>query len=176
MINAYKGIYARATWRGGLKFLGNDKTVNYLDLEWRSFHSLSKSNPRHLIAFWMLGTLSKTGQLPYMVLPATAYDQRGRSGRGYTQGRFRGSNYLYGEAEYRFPISRCSRVLGGVVFVNATTTDNKAKSLELFESVRAGYGAGLRIMADKSSRTNLAVDVGFGQKSFGFYLSASESF
>ena len=35
---------------------------------------------------------------------------------------------------------------------------------------------GLRIMVDKRSRTNLAVDVGFGQKSFGFYLAASEAF
>jgi outer membrane protein assembly factor BamA len=111
-----------------------------------------------------------------MVLPATAYDQRGRSARGYVQGRFRGSNYLYGEAEYRFPISRCSGVLGGVVFVNATTADNKAKSLELFEAVRAGYGFGLRVMADKSSRTNFAVDLGFGKQSFGFYLAASETF
>ena len=41
---------------------------------------------------------------------------------------------------------------------------------------KAGYGAGLRIMVDKRSRTNLAVDFGFGQKSFGFYLAASETF
>jgi outer membrane protein assembly factor BamA len=176
MINAYKGIYATASWRSGLKILGNDSNVSYYEIEWRSFHSFSKSNPRHLLAFWLLGNFSATGDLPYLILPATSYDQRSRSGRGYTQGRFRGANMVYGEAEYRFPISRCGGILGGVLFVNATTADARDKSLALFESVKPGYGMGLRIMADKSSRTNLAVDVGFGQKSFGFYLAASESF
>ena len=176
MINAYKGIYASASWRSGLKILGNNKFQNYYEVEWRSFHGLSKSNPRHLIAFWLLGNFSASGELPYLILPATSYDQRSRSGRGYTQGRFRGANMVYGEAEYRFPISRCGGVLGGVLFMNATTADSKEKSLALFESIKPGYGMGLRIMADKSSRTNLAVDVGFGQKSFGFYFAASEAF
>jgi hypothetical protein len=176
MINAYKGIYAAASWVSGLKILGNNTNVNYFDFEFRSFYSLSKRNPRHLLAFWMLGSFSATGDLPYLILPATSYDQRSRSGRGYTQGRFRGANMVYGEAEYRFPISRCGGILGGVLFVNATTADSQEKSLALFESIKPGYGMGLRIMADKSSRTNLAVDVGFGQKSFGFYLAASEAF
>jgi outer membrane protein assembly factor BamA len=176
MINAYKGIYAMVAWRGGLKLLGNKDNTNTFQFEWRSFHPLSKSNPRHLIAFWLMGSFSKEGELQYMILPATAYDQRGRSARGYTQGRFRGANLVYGEAEYRFPISKPGGILGGVVFANATTADNKALDLKLFGSVRPGYGFGLRIMADKKSRTNLAVDYGFGNRSSGFYLAASETF
>ncbi len=31
-------------------------------------------------------------------------------------------------------------------------------------------------MVVKHSRTNLAVDIGFGEQSFGFYLAASETF
>ncbi|MCK7538529.1 MAG: hypothetical protein MZV63_50005 [Marinilabiliales bacterium] len=31
----------------------------------------------------------------------------GEGREGYTQGRFRGANMVYGEAEYRFPISKC---------------------------------------------------------------------
>jgi hypothetical protein len=176
MINAYKGIYAMASWRGAFKFLGNRKNANFFLLEWRSFHGLSARNPRHLIAFWFLGSFTAEGHFPYMILPATAYDQFGRSGRGYTQGRFRGANMVYGETEYRFPISRCGGILGGVLFLNATTADNSAQSLKLFESIKPGYGAGLRIMVDKRSRTNLAIDVGFGDNSFGFYLAASEVF
>jgi hypothetical protein len=84
MINAYKGIYAMISWRGGLKILGNKYTTNLFSVEWRSFHPLSKSNPRHLLAFWLMGNFSKVGEFPYMILPATAYDQRGRSARGYT--------------------------------------------------------------------------------------------
>ena len=176
MLNAYKGIYAMASWRGAFEFLGNNVGGNFVQLEWRSFHSLSERNPAHLIAFWLMGNFTREGQFPYMILPSLAYDQRGRAGRGYTQGRFRGANMVYGEAEYRFPISKCGGILGGVLFLNATTADNKALELTLFESIKPGYGAGLRIMIDKRSRTNLAVDLGFGQKSFGFYLAASETF
>ena len=176
MLNAYKGIYAMASWRGAFEFLGNKVDGNFFQLEWRSFHGLSERNPSHLLAFWLMGNFTREGQFPYMILPATAYDQRGRAARGYTQGRFRGANMVYGEAEYRFPISKCGGILGGVLFMNATTADNTTLDLNLFESIKPGYGAGLRIMVDKHSRTNLAVDVGFGQKSFGFYLAASETF
>jgi outer membrane protein assembly factor BamA len=176
MLNPYRGVYAFFSWRGGLKFLGNDRNANFLQFEWRSFHPISKILPRHLIGFWVMGGFVPAEQYPYLILPATAYDQRGRSGRGYTQGRFRGPNMIYSEAEYRFPISKPGGVLGGVVFINATTTDNPFLRLNLLESVKAGYGAGLRIMVDKASRTNLAVDAGFGQRSFGFYLAASETF
>lgn len=175
MINPYKGIYARINWAGGFEFLGNDKYGNYTQFEFRSFHSLSKKRPRHLIAFWALGDFTNTGKIPYLILPATGYDQRSRSGRGYTQGRFRGPNMIYSEAEYRFPLG-ANGVLGGAVFINGTTADNPGLDLKLFESIKAGYGAGLRIMVDKRSRTNLAVDFGFGQKTFGFYLAASEAF
>jgi outer membrane protein assembly factor BamA len=176
MINAYKGVYAMVSWRGGLKVLGNKYSTNLFQFEWRSFHKLSASNPRHLLAFWVMGNLSKAGEFPYMILPATAYDQRSRSARGYIQGRYRGSNLVYGETEYRFPLSKPGGVLGGVIFANATTADNSNQGLKLFDSVRPGYGFGLRIMADKRSRTNLAIDYGRGYQSSGFYFAASETF
>jgi outer membrane protein assembly factor BamA len=176
MINPYKGYYAMVSWRGAFEFLGNKNNANFLYAEWRSFHSLSKRTPRHLMAFWFMGTFSPPGEFPYLILPATGYDQRSRAGRGYTQGRFRGNSFMYGEAEYRFPISPCTGVLGGVLFANLTTTNNPKQSLSLFESIKPGYGLGLRIMVDKKSRTNLAVDFAFGEKSSGFYLAASETF
>jgi outer membrane protein assembly factor BamA len=176
MINAYRGHFLMVSWRGSFKFLGNKTNSNFLSVEWRSFHPLSPRNPRHLLAFWVLGNFSPAGEFPYLILPATAYDQRSRSARGYTQGRFRGNNMVYGETEYRFPISRCTGLLGGALFLNATTASNPAQSLDLFESVKPGYGLGLRVMVDKKTRTNLAIDFGFGDKSSGFYLAASETF
>jgi len=176
MIQAQKGYYLSLGMRGSYRFVGNKTNASLLYAEWRSFHNVQKKNPTHLVAFWMLSYFTKNGDFPYMILPATAYDQRGRSARGYTQGRFRGNNYVYTEAEYRFPISKCGGVLGGVVFVNTTTTTNVALGEKLFESIRAGYGAGLRVMLDKNSRTNLTVDYGFGKKSSGFYLAVSETF
>ena len=176
MIQARKGYYLSLNWQGGFKFIGNDRNSNLYQIEWRSYHGLSKRNPNHLIAFWLMGNFAEEGTLPYMILPATAYDQTGRSARGYTQGRFRGNNYIYGEVEYRFPISRCGGLLGGVVFANATTANNPGIPLKLFESVRPGAGFGLRVKLDKNSRTNLAVDLAFGQQSGGFYLAVSETF
>jgi hypothetical protein len=176
MINAYKGIFANINYRFYPEFLGSQKTGNYWEAEWRSFHGLSKRNPRHVLGFWLLGSFSPHGELPYLDLPAIGYDQRGRSGRGYTQGRYRGPNMLYGETEYRFPISKCSGVLGGVLFANAITADSPDGKVKLFDYTAPGYGLGLRIMVDKASRTNLQVDFGFGKKSSGFYLGASETF
>ncbi|AEV98818.1 hypothetical protein A4D02_09730 [Niastella koreensis] len=174
-INAYKGHYFFFNWRTSLKLIGSNTNTSLFYAEWRSFHSLSARNPRHLIGFWLMGDFSSKGELPYLVLPATAYDQRSRSGRGYVQGRFRGNNFVYGESEYRFPISTCTGVLGGVLFVNATTASNP-QGLKLFNNIQPGYGAGLRIMVDKKTRTNLAVDFAFGNHSSGFYLAASEAF
>jgi len=176
MVNAYKGFFANINYRFYPQFLGNEKDANTLDVEWRSFHSLSSRNPRHLVAFWLIGSFSPHGQLPYLDLPALGYDQRGRGGRGYTQGRYRGPNLVYGETEYRFPISRCGGILGGVVFVNATTADRPDNKVKLFDYIAPGYGFGLRFMVDKHSRTNLQVDFGFGKKSSGFYLGATETF
>lgn len=176
MIRPYKGYFLSVGWRGDLKILGSEKNANMMKGEWRSYHNLSPRNPTHLLAFWLIGEFSPEGQFPYMVLPATSYDQRSRSGRGYTQGRFRGNQYTYGEAEYRFPISKCGGVWSGVAFLNATTANNPAQKLGLFESVQPGYGVGLRLMLDKSSRTNLVLDYGFGKKSSGFYLAVSETF
>jgi hypothetical protein len=176
MIRPYTGYFLSLSWRGSMTWLGSQKNANMVNTEWRSYHNLSRRNPAHLIAFWLIGEFSPEGQFPYMTLPATSYDQRSRSGRGYTQGRFRGNNYTYGEAEYRFPISRCGGVWSGVAFVNATSANNPAQGLGLFESIQPGYGLGLRIMLDKSTRTNLALDYGFGKRSSGFYLAVSETF
>lgn len=176
MINATKGYYLLVNWQGARRFLGNVKNTNFYNIEYRSFHPVSKKDPRHILAFWLMGNFVPEGEFPYMILPATAYDQRSRSGRGYAQGRFRGNNLVYGEAEYRFPISKCSGVLGGVLFVNGTSATNPVLSENLLNTIRPGYGMGLRVMIDKQSRTNLAIDFGFGKQSSGFYLAASETF
>jgi len=60
--------------------------------------------------------------------------------------------------------------------VNGTSANNKSLDLQLFESINAGYGFGLRVMLDKYSRSNLTIDYGFGENSSGFYLAVSETF
>ena len=141
----------------------------------RTFQSLSRAQRKHL-AFWLFGDFVVAGTAPYFDLPATGMDMFGRSGRGYAEGRFRGERLLYGEAEYRATLTR-NGFLGMVVFLNATTISNLQNDEHLFDSAALGAGAGLRVLVNKHSRTNLAFDVGVGkQGSYGVYLAVQEAF
>ena len=176
MISPYKGIYANINYRINPTFLGSDQNSSSLWLEFRTYLGLSKKTPRHLIGFWAFGNFSLYGTLPYLTLPSLGDDQRARSGRGYTNGRFRGDNLIYAEAEYRFPITQCSKILGGVLFVNAVTTSNTQSNVELFEYIMPAVGFGVRVMVNKYFRTNINLDFAIGKQSKGFYFSGQETF
>jgi hypothetical protein len=103
-------------------------------------------------------------------------DQRARSGRGYVNGRFRGKDLEYGEVEWRIPIWPCSNIIGGVVFVNATTTDNPACNVALFQYILPAVSFGIRVMVNKYFRTNINLDFAISSKSSGFYFSGQETF
>jgi outer membrane protein assembly factor BamA len=175
-INPYKGYYANINYRINPTFLGSSQFSSTLWLEFRTYIGLSKKTPRHLIGFWAFGDFLTSGKLPYLVLPSLGEDQRARSGRGYTNGRYRGDNIVYGEVEYRFPIWPCSNIIGGVLFVNAVTTSCKAKDIALFEYIRPAVGFGIRVMVNKYFRTNINLDYAIGMKSQGFYFSGQETF
>ncbi len=175
-INPYEGYYFNLNYRYYFKFLGSDQDASHLLAEFRTYVGLSEKMPRHLIAFWLFGEFNLTGDMPYLTLPALGGDQRARSGRGYVNGRYRGKNIVYGEVEWRFPISQCSKILGGVVFVNATTTDYPLKGVGLFEHVQPAVGFGIRVMVNKYFRTNINLDFAIGTKSQGFYFSGQETF
>ncbi|MFI5152191.1 MAG: BamA/TamA family outer membrane protein [Chitinophagales bacterium] len=175
-VNAYQGFYANINYRVNLTAFGSTKNSTMLLTEYRSFHPLDGAAQRHILAFWFYGGFVVSGELPYLLLPAVGYDLRQRTGRGYTFGRFRGENMLYQETEYRFPISPRTGILGGVLFLNFTSTSDKANHVDLLDYVRIGWGGGMRIMLDKKSRTRLEVDIGVGEKKTGFYLGAQEAF
>jgi hypothetical protein len=176
LISPYKGIFFNFNVRQNLTGMGSDKNSTFLFFDLRYYKSLSKNIPRHVICGWLWGNFMVAGSAPYLTLQAIGDDQRARSGRGYIQGRFRGENFLYGEIEYRFPISRCSQILGGVVYVNATTCSNDYQNVKLFEYVMPGIGVGLRVMINATTRTNLNLEYGWGKKSNGFYFSGAETF
>ena len=174
--NPYKGRYAFANIRISPEFLGSTKSSSVLWLEYRDYLHLSKSRPRHLIGFWTYGWFVTSGKVPYLDLPAVGWDQFGRSGRAYTQGRFRGQDLIYNEIEYRFPLQEDKETLGAVVFVNGTTASNGG-NIGLFKYYDIGYGAGLRVMINKKSRVNLNLDYAFGNYGAqGFYLGLNEVF
>ena len=175
-INAYKGYFARLNYQMNPTFLGSTQSSSQLWTEFTTYIGLSKKTPRHLIAFWYFGNFLVSGEQPYLTLMALGDDQRLKSGRGYTAGRFRGQDYVYAEAEYRFPILRCAQTLGGVVFVNASTASNRDTGVQLFDYVRPAVGFGFRLLMNKYSRMNISIDFAYGFDSKGTYFGGTETF
>ena len=174
-VNAYTGTYLNVAFRVNPIAFGSTQASTMLYYEWRNYISLSKRIPRNVLAFWLWGVLTTSGHLPYLVNPAITWDTYNRSGRGYIQGRFRGNNMIYEEAEFRYRISR-NGLFGGVVFANFTTASNPISGQKVFNSVAPGYGFGLRIKMNKKDRTNIAIDYGIGDGFHGVYFNIREAF
>lgn len=175
-VNPYKGRYAYANFRVSPKALGSSQNSSIVWLEYRDYLHLSKTRQRHLIGYWGYAWFVSSGKVPYLDLPAVGWDQFGRSGRAYTQGRFRGQELVYNEIEYRFPLQKNKEILGAVLFINATTASNQL-NIPLFKYLDYGYGAGLRVMISKKSRANLNIDYAIGEYGAqGFYIGLNEVF
>jgi outer membrane protein assembly factor BamA len=174
-INSYKGIYASLGFRVNEKIFGGSQNSTMLYAEWRNYIPLQKNKPGLVLAFWTWGQFVTSGNVPYLALPSIGWDTYGRSGRGYVQGRFRGTNMVYGESEFRTPISK-NGLFGAVAFINATTASNPNTGQTLFNSLAPGYGLGLRIKMNMKDRTNICIDYGRGQGSHGLYFNIQETF
>jgi outer membrane protein assembly factor BamA len=175
-INASRGWFGSISYRAFFDdFLGGDSSWQQLVLDARTYKTVT-SDGRHKLAFWLFGDMVVGGVAPYLDLPATGMDTYGRTARGYAEGRLRGERLLYGEVEYRATLMR-NGLLGMVAFLNTTTLANGQSGEQLFDHFASGGGAGLRLLINKRSRTNLCFDVGFGQKgSRGVYLAVQEAF
>jgi hypothetical protein len=146
-----------------------------VNVDVRAYAPLS-SDRRYKLAVWTYADLVVDGVAPYFDPPSTAGDSYGRSGRGYAEGHFRGEKLAFVELEYRAPLMR-NEFLGMVAFVNTTTISNREGGEQLFDNFAPGAGAGLRVLLNKRSRTNLAFDVGFGERgNRGVYLVVQEAF
>jgi hypothetical protein len=175
-VNAYKGSYINVNYRINETALGSVKNSTMLLTDYRSFYSLGRTKGSSVLALWLYGSFVVSGNVPYLLLPAIGFDQRQRSGRGYSFGRFRGMDMLYAESEYRFRISPRSGILGGIIFANLTSTSDKENNINLLNYIQPAYGSGLRIMLDKISRTRLELDAAVGKGKIGFYFGIRETF
>ena len=175
LINTNNGLYLNMNYRYNPQSNLNKHSSSTLLLESRYFIPISKINRQHVIAFWAYGQFLTSGRQPYLNQPAIGWDQNSRSGKGYTQGLFRGTNLMYFESEYRFPITK-NQMISGTVFANATTASSVDANLRLFESVQPAIGIGLRVLLDKNTLTNFIVNFGLGRKSETFYFNDGEGF
>lgn len=172
--NAQKGWYASVTYHPSLPALGSQGYWANMQIDIRKYLKL-REDGRNTLALWHFDWLSVGGKAPYLLLPSTGWDDMFNTGRGYIQGRFRGSDMEYLEAEDRFAISR-NGLIGGVVFANVETF-KKALAAPQFHDFLPGYGAGLRIKLNKHSNTNICVDYGIGlEGSQGIQVNVGEVF
>ena len=174
-VNSNRGWFANVNYRFNPVLFDNQQYSNVLYTEFRQFIPLSSKNDRYILGIWAYGQFVTRGKVPYLNLPAIGWDQRSRSGEGYTQGLFRGDGLIYLSTELRFPIT-CNQMISGTVFTNFVTASNKDANTSLFHAIQPAAGIGLRILIDKKTRTNLIVDYAWGNSSKGFYLNAGETF
>jgi outer membrane protein assembly factor BamA len=174
-INTRKGWFANFDYRFNFDLFNEQKSSNVIYTEFRYFLPMDPKKQQFILGFWAYGQFVTKGVVPYLNLPAIGWDQRSRSGEGYTQGLFRGNNLAYLQVELRFPIT-CNQLLSGTVFTNFTTASYKYDHVGLFEYVQPAFGVGLRLLIDKATRTNLVFDYAVGNQSKGFYLNAGETF
>jgi hypothetical protein len=182
-INAYRGYHAQLFLGGFPTWLGSSQASTFVGADLRAYIGLSDAVPRNVLAFWLLAGGVTSGHEPYLTLPSVGWDAAGTTGRGYVQGRWRGTASVYAEAEWRFRVTS-NGLLGGALFVNAETMSRPAVSYggvnepatNLFQYVRPAGGFGARILMSKESRTNLRLDFAWGVDSFAIYLGAGEVF
>jgi hypothetical protein len=156
-------------------WIGSTKNAVQFTTDIRKYISLSESSPETVLALWNWGSYLAGGAIPYLELPGTGRDVSFRSGRGYISQFFKGPEYNDSEAEFRFPIL-ANKFVSGVVFGNLQTA-NDEEGTKLFQVFQPGYGAGLRILFNKVTRTNLALDYAWGRYgSKGFFLNLNEAF
>jgi hypothetical protein len=172
-INPVPGNYANLVYRTSFTFLGSNNNWSSLMIDLRKYIHFP-SGSKNMLAFWSYNWFTMSGKPPYLNLPATASDEYANLGRGYVQGRYRGTNLIYLESEYRYGITS-NGLVSGVLFVNSQsfteTSNNK------FETILPGWGLGLRVKFNKFSRTNLCIDYGFGiHGSHGIFANLGEVF
>jgi len=174
-LRSYGGIYADFNLRFNQKWMGSTKNAIQLIYDLRKYISLSKRNPEHVFALWHWASYKLSGAVPYLELPATAYDTYGRSGRAYTMGRFKGPSYACFEAEWRFPITQ-NKLVSGVAFINLQTASDDVEK-KIFQYWEPGGGGGLRILFNKQSRSTICMDYARGKYGAnGFFFGLNEVF
>jgi len=171
--NANNGTYANLQIRSNAKVLGSDMNWQSAIIDLRHYIKTSKKSG-NVLAFWSYTCFTLAGTPPYFDLPSTGWDNYNSTDREYVQGRFRGKDLIYAEAEYRYRILK-NGLLGGVVFSNGSSITEWPSNR--FEKINVGAGLGLRIKMNKKSNSNLCIDYGVGTgNSKGFSFNLNEVF
>jgi hypothetical protein len=172
-INPSKGAYLAFEYRDNYKWLGSYTGWRSLTIDLRKYIPFPEDS-ENVLALWNYEWITLSGRPAYLDLPSTQWDAYSATGRGYIQGRFRGADMVYFEGEYRYRITN-NGLLGGVFFVNAESL-SAAPGTRL-QSFQPALGPGLRIKLNTLTKTNIAIDYGFGREgSNGLFIDVGEIF
>ncbi len=129
--------------------------------------------------YWKLGENStwanqfvaqfSMGSVPYRVLPTLGGPLLHR---GYYQGRFRDSQLMLVQSEFR------QHVIGRFGFVLFGSTGRVYPDIRtaLLQNMHLAAGGGIRVRVSKNDRTNVRFDYSITPDSTGFYIYFAESF
>ncbi|MBU2912952.1 BamA/TamA family outer membrane protein [Reichenbachiella agariperforans] len=177
--NPYAGRYALISFKMNPAFIGSDQNSTSLWLEYRDYFNFTDDN-NNILAVWAFGNFTTSGNLPYMNLPASAWDQYSKSSEPYAQGRFRGYDLVFAGLEFRkhlIATKKNPKFFGAVAYANMTTASGGENGIDLFEYIEPGYGLGLRFNISQKSRTNIGIDYGWGNYgTSGLFLRLNENF
>ena len=172
-INPSRGGYVSVQYRDNYSFLGSTTPWRSLIVDARKYFNFPEGSD-NVLAFWSYDWLILNGRPAYLDLPSTEWDSSCVTGRGYIQGRFRGADMVYAEAEYRYKIT-ANGLLGGVVFLNGESF-SAAPGTRL-QGIQPGFGPGIRLKLNTISKTNICVDYGLGREgSRGVFIAVGEVF
>ncbi len=162
-----QGTYLEVKSLWNMEWLGSD--FRYLDfsIDARKYFPVFKNHVIATQAFF--GTQSR--EVPFFDLYNIGGDSRMR---GYYLGAIRDANIMDAQVEYRAPIWNIFGLTAWYGFGKVWPNQSEWNLKNIWQS----YGAGLRIMVDSRSQTNLRFDVGFSEfgPSPSFIISFAEAF
>ncbi|MBK9934135.1 MAG: hypothetical protein IPP05_08320 [Cytophagaceae bacterium] len=166
-----KETFASVSLIQNLKLFNGTSRYESVLGDFRKYYS-NQTFPSNVLAIRSFNWFTIGQKIPYFDLPAAMNDQYNSISRPFIEGRFRGKNLIYMEAEYRFNITK-NEFFGGAFFLNSSSfselTSNK------FEKINTGAGASLRIKVNKKSKVYLVASYGIGSKGAkGFSFSLGD--
>lgn len=161
--NPSKGIFLQYRQDFYLKSFGSSTPFNRIEASARAYRQLWKGT---ILAFDLNGIFNH-GNVPWSQMSKLG---NSRAMRGYYDGRYRARNQLNTQLEWRQHLWGRN---GVVAFVGAGNVFNSTKDFEWSETL-PDYGFGYRW--EFKHQVNVRMDMGFGRRTSGFYLSIQEAF
>jgi hypothetical protein len=158
-LNLNKGMFSNSSYEGG-----------FFNIEYSGFFPLAKQ--------WVLGFDIQEqslvgGQSPFYLLPSLGSDEMMR---GYYSGRFRDRNYLAGQTELRYRMTKRFGLDAFAATGEVFHTDFDPHNL------KPDWGGGIRYFFDVQKGLTIRMDYGLGEKrpgesrQQGLYIALGEAF